>query len=83
MELYSIPFHPNNSHIHCLAHVVNLVVQKMLSVAKNVDELELQDYYKCLNKQFLVHYDLNNDDKLCKGVHSLMPDLGHCYLVTD
>ena len=64
MELYSIPFHPNNSHICCLAHVVNLVIQKMLSVVKNVDDPELQDYYECLNKQFPVHYDLDNDDEL-------------------
>ena len=54
MELYSVPFHPNNSHIHCLAHVVNLVVQKMLSVVKNVDDPELQDYYECLNQQVPV-----------------------------
>ena len=64
MELYGVPFHPNNSHIHCLAHVVNLVVQKMLSVAKDVDDPELQDYYECLNKQFPVHYDLDTDDEL-------------------
>ena len=64
MDLYGIPFHPNNSHIRCLAHVVNLIVQKMLSVVKNVDDPELQDYYECLNKQFLVHYDLNNNDEL-------------------
>ena len=64
MELYSVPFHPNNSHIRCLAHVVNLVVQKMLSVAKDVDDPELQDYYECLNKQFPVHYDLDANDEL-------------------
>ena len=64
MELYSVPFHPSNSHICCLAHVVYLVVQKMLSVAKDVDDPELQDYYECLNKQFPVHYDLDADDEL-------------------
>lgn len=36
----------------------------MLSAAKDVDDPELQDYYKCLNKQFPVHYDLDNDDEL-------------------
>ncbi|KAF8262481.1 hypothetical protein EI94DRAFT_1602044, partial [Lactarius quietus] len=64
MELYHVPFHPNNSHIHCLAHVVNLIAQKMLSVAKDVDDPELQDYYESLNKQFPVHYDLDNNDEL-------------------
>src|ERR1700761_9287523 len=64
MDLYGVPFHPNNSHIHCLAHVVNLVVQKMLSVAKEVDDPEFQDYYEHLNKQFPVHYDLDSDEEL-------------------
>ena len=64
MELYGVPFHPNNSHIRCLAHVVNLVVQKMLSVAKEVDDPEFQDYYEQLNKQFPVHYDLASDEEL-------------------
>ncbi|KAF8263013.1 hypothetical protein EI94DRAFT_1807894 [Lactarius quietus] len=64
MELYHVPFHPNNSHIRCLAHVVNLIAQKMLSVAKDVDDPELQDYYESLNKQFPVHYDLDSNDEL-------------------
>ncbi|KAF8257527.1 hypothetical protein EI94DRAFT_1629671 [Lactarius quietus] len=64
MELYHVPFHPNNSHIRCLAHVVNLIAQKMLSVVKDVDNPELQDYYESLNKQFPVHYDIDNDDEL-------------------
>ncbi|KAF8257571.1 hypothetical protein EI94DRAFT_1629243 [Lactarius quietus] len=65
MELYHVPFHPNNSHIRCLAHVVNLVVQKMLSIAKDIDDPEFQDYYEQLNKQFPIHYDLDNDEELC------------------
>jgi hypothetical protein len=64
MERYGVPFHPNNSHIRCLAHVVNLVVQKMLSVAKEVDDPDFQDYYEHLNKQFPVHYDLDGDEEL-------------------
>ncbi|KAH9025003.1 hypothetical protein EDB83DRAFT_2170861, partial [Lactarius deliciosus] len=63
MELYGVPFHPNNSHIHCLAHVVNLVAQKILSVAKEVDDPEFQDYYEHLNKQFPVHYDPDSDEE--------------------
>ncbi|KAH9011702.1 hypothetical protein EDB83DRAFT_2171948, partial [Lactarius deliciosus] len=64
MELYGVPFHPNNSHIRCLAHVVNLVAQKILSVAKEVDDPEFQDYYEHLNKQFPVHYDPDSDEEL-------------------
>jgi hypothetical protein len=44
--------------------VVNLVVQKMLSVAKEVDDPDFQDYYENLNKQFPVHYDLDGDEEL-------------------
>ncbi|KAH9017907.1 hypothetical protein EDB84DRAFT_1239632, partial [Lactarius hengduanensis] len=61
---YGAPFHPDNSHIRCLAHVVNIVVQKILSVAKEVDDPEIQDYYERLNKQFPVHYDLGEDEEL-------------------
>ena len=64
MECYGVPFHPNNSHIRCLAHVINLVVQKMLSVAKEVDDPDFQDYYEQLNKQFPVHYDIDRDKEL-------------------
>ena len=64
MERYGVPFHPNNSHICCLAHVVNLVAQKVLSVAKEVDDPEFQDYYEQLNKQFPVHYNLDGDEDL-------------------
>jgi hypothetical protein len=64
MEIYGIPFHPNNSHIHCLAHVVNLVIQKMLSVAKDDNDPDLQDYYESLDKQFPVHYNLDHDNEL-------------------
>lgn len=64
MERYGVPFHPNNSHIRCLAHVVNLVAQKVLSVAKEVDDPDFQDYYEQLNKQFPVHYDLDGDEDL-------------------
>ena len=64
MERYGVPFHPNNSHIRCLAHVVNLVAQKVLSVAKEVDDPKFQDYYEQLNKQFPVHYNLDGDEDL-------------------
>ncbi|KAH9015122.1 hypothetical protein EDB83DRAFT_2232795, partial [Lactarius deliciosus] len=61
---YGAPFHPDNSHIRCLAHVVNIVVQKILSVAKEADDPQIQDYYERLNKQFPVHYDLGEDEEL-------------------
>ncbi|KAH8993544.1 hypothetical protein EDB86DRAFT_2805510, partial [Lactarius hatsudake] len=63
-EHYGAPFHPDNLHICCLAHVVNIVIQKILSVAKEADDPEIQDYYECLNKQFPVHYNLREDEEL-------------------
>ncbi len=62
MQRYGVGFHPDNAQIHCLAHVVNLVVQKILGAALEADDPDVQDYYALLNKQFPVHFDLEEAD---------------------
>ena len=60
---YQITFEPQNAQIHCLAHVVNLVVQKILFVAKEVDEdPDKIDYYSTFLKHFPVHFEADSDD---------------------
>jgi hypothetical protein len=55
-------FHVDNAQIHCMAHVVNLVAQKILAVAEEVDDPDLKDYYEQFNKHLSVHYDADKDD---------------------
>ena len=38
MQKYGVPFQPENGQIRCLAHIVNIVVQRILFVAKLVEE---------------------------------------------
>ncbi|KAK7012413.1 hypothetical protein R3P38DRAFT_2790675 [Favolaschia claudopus] len=53
MKKFDIQFVPANSQIHCLAHVVNLVVQKILAA---LDATDATDEY--LNNKYLpFHYD--------------------------
>jgi len=54
---------PDNAQIRCLAHVVNLVVQKILAVLDEADDPELNDYYEMM-KDLPVHYDADNDEAL-------------------
>lgn len=62
---YGISFNPSNAQIHCLAHVVNLIVQKILSVAKEIDEdPDVQDYYDLFLKHLPVHFNLDQDEQL-------------------
>ncbi|OCH83652.1 hypothetical protein OBBRIDRAFT_742875, partial [Obba rivulosa] len=59
---YLIPFVPENSQICYLAHVVNLVVQKMLSALNDAEDPNIVDYY--LGQKFLpIHYDPNEDEE--------------------
>ncbi|OCH91584.1 hypothetical protein OBBRIDRAFT_728545 [Obba rivulosa] len=59
---YLIPFVSENSQIRCLAHVVNLVVQKMLSALNDAEDPDIVDYY--LGQKFLpIHYDPNEDEE--------------------
>ena len=48
-------------HIHCLAHVINLVVQAFLAVLNEADDPDLTDYYE-LSKQLSIHLNIDDDE---------------------
>ncbi|EPS96490.1 hypothetical protein FOMPIDRAFT_48168 [Fomitopsis schrenkii] len=63
MERYGIHFSPENGQIRCLAHVVNLVVQQILSALINADDPTVNDWY-LLHKFLPFHYDVEGDEEL-------------------
>ncbi|KAJ7768113.1 hypothetical protein DFH07DRAFT_736483 [Mycena maculata] len=65
MEKFDIQFIPANSQIHCLAHVVNIVVQKILAALDDVEDPEITDDY-LHSRDLPFHYDPNNDPDLDK-----------------
>ena len=46
-----------------MVDVLNLVVQRILLVLNTTDDPSVQDYYELLNKQYVVHYDLANENE--------------------
>ncbi|KAI1797443.1 hypothetical protein LXA43DRAFT_877707 [Ganoderma leucocontextum] len=64
LKRYGIAFVPTNAQIHCIAHVVNLVVQQILSNILDIDDPALADYYELYNKHLPFHYDLADDEDL-------------------
>ncbi|TRM56363.1 hypothetical protein BD626DRAFT_414065 [Schizophyllum amplum] len=65
MSRYGIPFNADNAQIRCIAHVVNLVVQKILAVLKEVDaDPDAQDYYELFLKHFPIHFSYDDDEDL-------------------
>ncbi|KAI0061285.1 hypothetical protein BV25DRAFT_1805777 [Artomyces pyxidatus] len=62
MKRYGVLFHPDTAQIRCLAHVVNLVVQKILSTAADAADPDVEDYYETLNKHLPFHYDPADDE---------------------
>ncbi|KAJ7855756.1 hypothetical protein B0H14DRAFT_2507963 [Mycena olivaceomarginata] len=59
-EKFDIQFVPANSQIRCLAHVVNLVVQKLLAALEDLPDPDLVDDY-LPNKDLPIHYDPDTD----------------------
>ncbi|KAK7047043.1 hypothetical protein R3P38DRAFT_3423826 [Favolaschia claudopus] len=59
-DKFNIHFVPDNSQIRCLAHVVNLVVQKILSTFKEAADPKDDDYHE-QNKDLPIHYDPEED----------------------
>jgi hypothetical protein len=59
-EKFDIQFVPANSQIRCLAHVVNLVVQKLLAALDDLLDPDLVDDY-LPNKDLPIHYDPDTD----------------------
>ncbi len=62
LKRYNIHFTPQNGQIRCLAHVVNLVVQKLLSELLGADDPALDDYYE-LWKHLPIHFDVEEEDR--------------------
>jgi hypothetical protein len=62
-EKFDLQFVPANSQIRCLAHVVNLVVQKILAALGNVVDPDVTDDY-LPNKDVPFHYNPDNDPAL-------------------
>jgi hypothetical protein len=63
MQNFGIQFAPANSQIHCLAHVVNLVVQKLLAVLDDAPDPDITDDY-LPNKDLPLHYDPDQDPEI-------------------
>ncbi|KAJ7148098.1 hypothetical protein C8R43DRAFT_1069164 [Mycena crocata] len=62
-ENFDIQWTPENSQIRCLAHVVNLVVQKILAALEEAEDPDVEDYY-IPHKDLPFHYDPNADPDL-------------------
>ncbi|KAJ6483393.1 hypothetical protein C8R45DRAFT_871167, partial [Mycena sanguinolenta] len=60
---FNIQFVPENSQIRCLAHVVNLVVQKILAVLDEEDDPATRDDYVD-SKELPIHYNVDEDPEL-------------------
>jgi len=49
-----------NQHIHCLCHIVNLVVQSILTTLGEANDPQNNDHF-LLNKAQPLHLDINSD----------------------
>lgn len=79
-QRYGVHFTPENGQIRCMAHVINLIVQKILSrLVSGVDDPDAYDYYLA-NKFLPFHYDpgeelidleaegvAERDEKICEA----------------
>ncbi|KAM5543379.1 hypothetical protein V8D89_002964 [Ganoderma adspersum] len=63
LKRYKIHFSPKNWQICCLAHVVNLIVQKILHELFEANDPALQDYYDLYNKHLPFHFDPDTDEE--------------------
>ncbi len=66
LKRYGIHFNCENARIRCIAHVINLVVQQILSELSEADNPALADYYKLWNKHLPFHYEPDDDDENCQ-----------------
>lgn len=61
---FDVQFIPENGYIHCLAHVINLIVQELLSKLGEVENPNTVDYYKT-DQTAPLHYKAP-DDEFCE-----------------
>jgi hypothetical protein len=57
---YGIAFQPD-CHIRCIAHIVNLVVQALLSTLEEADDPDILDYFE-IHKGEAIHYNVDDDE---------------------
>lgn len=62
-ERYNIHFHADNGRIRCLAHIINLVVQALLSGLEEAEDPDFLDQY-FLNKHVPFHFNISDDEEL-------------------
>lgn len=58
IDKFDTQFVPGNSQIRCLAHIVNLVVQKILATIDEAEDPESNDYF---DKSVPIHYSPDED----------------------
>ena len=63
LKKYGLHFHEGNACIHCMAHVVNLIVQSLLVSLDGATDPDSEDYY-IHNKHLPFHYDPEDDDEV-------------------
>jgi len=63
LKKYGLQLHPQNARIRCLVHVINLIVQCLLSSLNEADDPEKDDYY-IPNKHLPFHYDADDDEEV-------------------
>lgn len=65
LKRYGLHIHVDNSRIRCMPHVVNIIVQKMLSLLDEAEDPDLVDYFT-LDKAAPIHYDPATDPEQVK-----------------
>lgn len=63
LKKYGLHFHEGNARIRCMAHVVNLIVQSLLSSLNEAADPDEDDYY-IPNKHLPFHYDPEEDEEV-------------------
>ncbi|KAK0430962.1 hypothetical protein EV421DRAFT_1720940 [Armillaria borealis] len=60
---FGVHWIPDNAYIHCLDHIVSLVVQKIMNTLEEADDPDITDYHAS-NKQHPSHYSADDDPVL-------------------
>ncbi|SJL11862.1 uncharacterized protein ARMOST_15273 [Armillaria ostoyae] len=63
LQHYRLKFVPENGYIHCLDHVVSLVVQALMNALEEAEDPNVLDYHGP-NKKYPSHYSEDDDEAL-------------------